>query len=202
MVAKPGQRFEWAPADPTQIVDPGAAKKAEGWNPSEPPPAQYFNWAWDLIAQWLLWSEQSVDVIQAIPQAIVGDATRTMRTHANTVAGLQQAITDAGPYGLIQILDGIQFDGVVQLTQAGQRIEIHPRAIMSKNGAASALRVSSDDVRIVGGKWTGFNAGGDKAIYLDNPIVRFMITQAFFVGNDTHVDDGGNVIVDFGNWKD
>ena len=63
-MAKPGTLFTWATdanyaagTDPWAAtatkVQPTSGKQAGGWLPEEPPPAQYFNWALNLLGQWV-----------------------------------------------------------------------------------------------------------------------------------------------------
>ncbi len=49
----PSDLPEWDPANPARIEDPGAPKKAAGWDDGEAPPAKWFNWQWNLVYQWL-----------------------------------------------------------------------------------------------------------------------------------------------------
>ncbi len=46
--------------DPTKVVPP-AGKIAEGWEPTEEPPAEFFNWLSNLVGQWLAFLNPLLD---------------------------------------------------------------------------------------------------------------------------------------------
>jgi hypothetical protein len=58
---RPTEHPDWAtaPSSPTDIVRPPAARIADGWNPAERPPAQYWNWWQNLVGQWARWLDES-----------------------------------------------------------------------------------------------------------------------------------------------
>ncbi|MDH4281377.1 MAG: hypothetical protein OEV36_01875 [Myxococcales bacterium] len=60
MATKPTVRIPlWASGGTT--TDPGGGKEATGWLPDERPPANWWNWVWNAMGQWLGWSETSFD---------------------------------------------------------------------------------------------------------------------------------------------
>lgn len=64
MATKPTDRIlDWASGGST--TDPGGAKEAAGWVSSERPPANWWNWILNSFGQWLSWSEDSIDDIEA-----------------------------------------------------------------------------------------------------------------------------------------
>lgn len=67
MADKPTDKPEWASDHPIQdsnyslgpgnadVVEPDAAKKGDGWDHSEAPPYEWFNWLFRIIYEWVLW---------------------------------------------------------------------------------------------------------------------------------------------------
>lgn len=51
-MAKPTTKIAWTPTG-AAVVDPGGAKKAAGWAPEEKPPAEWFNWLFLHISNWI-----------------------------------------------------------------------------------------------------------------------------------------------------
>jgi hypothetical protein len=52
-MARPGSVFSWGSSAP--ITTPTGGKIAAGFAPQERGAAQYFNWGWNLIGQWITW---------------------------------------------------------------------------------------------------------------------------------------------------
>ena len=48
---KPTQKPNWVPDDASNIVDPSAGRKTSGWLFNVKPPAENFNWFWNLISR-------------------------------------------------------------------------------------------------------------------------------------------------------
>lgn len=59
-MAKPTTKPGWDPSDPLDIVAPSGSKKTTGWQPEEKPPAENFNWFWQLVSEWIDWFDQFV----------------------------------------------------------------------------------------------------------------------------------------------
>ncbi len=63
MATKPTPRIPvWASGGST--TDPGAGKEAAGWLVDERPPANWWNWIWNAMGQWLGWAETSIDDLE------------------------------------------------------------------------------------------------------------------------------------------
>lgn len=84
----PASLPEWCsnPSDPADIVEPGAAKKEDGWNASERPPAQYFNWWQNLVYLWVEWLSDERDRIAAIVDAPVSQRVYQIAASAFSTA--------------------------------------------------------------------------------------------------------------------
>lgn len=53
MAAKPASTPRWADGGSAEVTEPASGKKDIGWLSAERPPAQYFNWLFNLIYQWM-----------------------------------------------------------------------------------------------------------------------------------------------------
>lgn len=54
MATKPTNLAEWA-TGAAPIVEPSLPQKQAGWATGTKPPAQWFNWWWKLVHQWIVW---------------------------------------------------------------------------------------------------------------------------------------------------
>lgn len=54
MSDKPTTVADWTPSG-ADVVTPSAGEKSSGFQGSERPPAQYINWFWELVTQWIIW---------------------------------------------------------------------------------------------------------------------------------------------------
>ncbi len=55
MATEPSSLPRWATDGAAGIVEPSSGKKDLGFDPGERPPAQYFDWLFNLIYQWIHW---------------------------------------------------------------------------------------------------------------------------------------------------
>src|SRR5690554_3330220 len=55
MATKPTDLPEWATDPGADITEPPVGKKAAGWTALEKPPAQWFNWFFNLVYQWIIY---------------------------------------------------------------------------------------------------------------------------------------------------
>lgn len=102
-------RLDWVPSgDIDKISEPSGSKKAQGYSPSEPLPAQQFNWELYTISQWLKYFE---DLTDKNPEKVVA----TLGTNGQVLSGeadfdypqdAYDAAAAAGG-GVIRVLEGI-----------------------------------------------------------------------------------------------
>lgn len=100
-------RLDWVPSgDVDKISEPSGSKKAQGWSPNEPLPAQQENWILYSLSQWLKYFE---DLTDSRPEKVVG----TLGTTAQVTVGeadyddpqdAYDAAATAGG-GVIRVLD-------------------------------------------------------------------------------------------------
>ena len=68
-------RLDWVPSgDVDKISEPSGSKKAQGWSPSEPLPAQQENWILYSLSKWLKYFEDFID--QRTEKIILGTAAQ------------------------------------------------------------------------------------------------------------------------------
>lgn len=100
-------RLDWVPSgDVDKISEPSGSKKAAGWSPSEPLPAQQENWILYSLSQWLKYFE---DLTDKKPEKVVA----TLGTPAQVTSGdadfsIPQDAYDAAATaggGVIRVLD-------------------------------------------------------------------------------------------------
>lgn len=59
MSDRPADLPDWTPSG-GDVVEPSSLEKTDGFKPNERPPAQYVNWFWELVHQWILWLKNGV----------------------------------------------------------------------------------------------------------------------------------------------
>lgn len=105
---KPSEVPEWATsatytggpeAGTNTKTDPGASRKAEGWEPAAKPPAQEFNWWWNLVGSWVDWLDSFFTIDGSdnltLPAGLTTTAGVTTGTAGVTV-GANQHVTVSG----------------------------------------------------------------------------------------------------------
>ena len=83
---------EWA-TNEVNVVEPTGGRKAAGWEPSQRPPAGYFNWLGNVTYKWLEWLNAKAE-IQAV------GSMRPLRLASAPIAGDLVAVA-AAPVGFI-----------------------------------------------------------------------------------------------------
>ena len=54
MSDKPTEVADWTPTG-ADVITPAAGEKTSGFQSSQRPPAEYVNWFWELVTQWIVW---------------------------------------------------------------------------------------------------------------------------------------------------
>lgn len=93
--------LDWVPsADPLKISEPSGSKKAQGWSPNEPLPAQQENWILYSISQWKQYFQKATDLLNGVsPVAVLGtasDVTNGLATHSTPQSAYDAAVTAGG----------------------------------------------------------------------------------------------------------
>lgn len=193
-MSKPAKFPDWGTSAPANLIsDPGSAKQAQGWI-VEAPPVQYFNWLLNLIGLWIRYFDGELTSITAQSNsydAIVGASG----THTSI-----QAAVDAVPAGgRILVTENYDLADPVNISKNDLEIKIKPGVTISNQATArKGFIISSQRVRIIGGKLQNFNDQvGDIAIELTATSKNCLITQVYFFNNEIEINDDGtnNVLV-------
>jgi hypothetical protein len=87
-MSKPTVLPEWATSGSAAVVEPLIAEKQLGWVAATKPPAQWFNWWFKLVYQWIVW----LDAFEST--AHTWSAIQTFNSNATFGAGVTVTITD------------------------------------------------------------------------------------------------------------
>jgi len=185
-MAKPSELPVWATDGAALVENPGTAKKEQGWA-VEKPNVKFMNYILNLIYQWIVHFDTEVDAVAAQQlnyDAIVG-VGGTHGTINDAVAavsaGAKILVKDPFALTVTQVIDK---DDIL--------VEFAPTAVISTvTSLALGLQVDAERVRVIGGRFIGFNTGTDKAIQLTANCKNCLVTQAYFLNNDTDIDDLG-----------
>ncbi len=189
-MSKPSELPIWATDSGAAVVDPGTAKKQQGWT-AEIPPHEFFNFWQNLVYQWVLYLDTQVDAVagqQNNYDAIVG----TNGTDAN----IPDAIARVGSGAKILVTDDqvlqntIVIDGLNDIL-----LEFKPgvRVTTIDNLALAFSLLNCNRVQILGGRFQGFNNPGDIVFDVESTAKNTAFFRSYFLQNDTEiVDDGSN----------
>lgn len=186
-MAEPTNLPIWATDGASLVETPGTAKQQQGWA-VEAPNVKFMNWWMNLVYQWILHFQIEVAAVSAQQNnydAIVGVGG----THAD----INAALADVGAGGKILVSTPLALTATQVIDQDDVTIEIKPNALISTvTGLSLGIQVTSERVRIIGGRFRGFNGGTDKAIEFSATSKNCLLTQGMFSDNDTDVDDLGD----------
>lgn len=187
-MTKPASHLDWAVSNPdpaTNVIEPSAAKKQAAWAANERPPYEFVNWMFFRQDEWNKYFENKTDVIAARADVVIGSSGRA--THAT----LQDAVDDVllGSNLWVLIEDNYTVNTTIQLSKAGWRIDFMPGVVYSKGSATTGIQMAAEGIDLRWGKFTGWTAGGDKAIEQNASGVYCSVWGSRFgVGTDTEVD--------------
>jgi hypothetical protein len=175
----------WIPDNTTNIVEPPDGKKDAGWAPVEKPPAQYFNWLFNLLSQWVNFTGPGA------PTVIVGSADYC--THATLAA----AVADSGVGTNIRVLltESANISSTISLTKAGWKIEALPGVTYTKSAVATGISVAAANIEISRLRMAAWSTGGDKAVAFAAGGTYGRVLYCNFSSCDTEVDDSAVVTV-------
>ena len=163
MATRPTEFLDWVPSNsPTAIIEPPTGQKNSGWLPGEIPPAQYFNWLFNLIDQWIQYLDDGSSG-GGWPTAFVSNESEL----ATAIAG---ALTDGG--GVICVTQSMALvtsrtippntvlvgrGGVTVITLGtGATLSLDTQAVM-QNIYLDASKTSGNLVTMIGGSARIYN---------------------------------------------
>ena len=189
-MGKPVNKPEWTEGNPdfnTITVEPPAAKKLAGWLPDERPPREFMNWLFNNLGEWINYLEEQTDLFTG--QSIVYDAfVGGGGTHVD-INDLM-ADPDIASIKNVLIVASLSVDNTQVVNQPGMNFEFKPGASIIKNGGTGAilgLQIDADRVRILNGRFIGFNQAGNKAMQLNGN--NCIIMGNLFSDNVVSIDD-------------
>lgn len=190
-MAKPTSKPEWTVGNPsfaTVTIEPSAGKKLAGWGVAERPPAQFFNWLFWIINEWIDYFETTTDsliALQGIFDAVVG----TGGTHTNFNDLVADANWIAGNIKNVIVVSTIAFDAPITIAIDDVNIVSKPGVTLAGTAAANrAFILTAARTRIMRCRFNNFNQGGDSAIELNGADYP-MILQNYFINNTATVTD-------------
>lgn len=94
----------------------------------------------------------------------------------------------------ILVLSSFALTGSISITQTDVDLVFYPGVVISKSSATTGIDIgaAAARVRIYGGKFSGFNGGGDIAININASAGAVMIRDCYFQNNTTDVETNGN----------
>ena len=195
-MAKPTSKPDWTVGNPsfgTVTIEPSAGKKQAGWGVGERPPAQFMNWLFFNIGEWIDYFESVTDqllTIQGLYDAVVG----TGGDFATLAAMVGDAGWAAGDYKNILIVSTQAIDAQINLDQDDVTIESKPGVNIVKGvGTTKGFFITGNRVRILKSRFANFNDGGDIAVEIDAAANYTMVHDNFFLDNDSDIVDNGNL---------
>lgn len=205
-MAKPATKPDWTFTNPAQRVEPGAAKKENGWDENERPPKEYMNWLFFNLTEWINYLEEQADLFTSAKQVLVDSSIGT--SSFPTFKTLQEAHDEAQVVAgwKILIISNLDLDATVNITKPDIEIEQRPGTRLRKGAGAPAtgftglqIGATADRVRLTSiamGSATGaeqFSGAGDEALDIDVGADNVFLNNPIFVaGNTTDLDDNGN----------
>ena len=186
MATKPIKKPSWMSGiSSPEVVEPSAGKKIDGWNADERPPAEYFNWLFQNLSDWVDYLDQIgnfVDAFGNMYRAIVGSSA--VCTHATLAAALADA--SVVPGDKILVLEDLTVNTTVQVTKNFIEIEFHKRASFIKGTATTGIQISALNCKITGGRFQNWTTA---AILIDAGSKNCMLRDITFVTNTVEVTD-------------
>lgn len=185
---KPAGHIDWVPDEnPTKAQEPTAPKKALGFVGDERPDFKHHNWLWARIHNWLVYFESITDESAAMLlefDALVGS------TPGCTHATLQDAIDDASAGWKILVTESASVASRITVNIADIEIVFKPGVNYTKTGDTVCLEYSTARVKVRGGRFVGYTAGGDIVHrYLLGADYCHLLESYFVVGTDSDYDD-------------
>jgi len=191
-MARPSSKIDWTFGNPNQAtvsVEPSDGKKEAGFSPNERPPAEYFNWLFQNIQEWIDFLEAEVDAALAartLFDAVVGAGG----THETLQELMNDPETAAGNIKNVLVATPETLNSTVTLGQNDMSFHFKPQAAVYKgSGLTKGLVIDAERVRILQGRFGNFAATGDIAIELTANAKFCMVTECYFINNDTDVKD-------------
>lgn len=137
----------------------------------------------------------AASAVAGIYDAIVGSASWC--THST----LASALTAASAGWRILVIENQSLNAAVNVNALNIEIHLKPGVVVSKGSATTGFNVQAGGggFNLHGGKMSGFNGVGDKAVAVNASATSCSVWGMRFQNNDTNVDDSAVDVMQFGN---
>lgn len=193
MFTKPTSKPSWTnnnPSFPTVTVEPTAAKKQAGWAPDERPPAEFLNWLFYNVGEWISYFETITDnLVTRIGQydAIIG--------FGGTHATINDVMNDANINNIKRVLvtQSIVIDEVQLIDKNDMTLMFKPQAVVVMGESANGLKIDAERVKVIGARFKNFTG---KALELSEGSRNCLVAECSFLDNGVMIENlgTGNVL--------
>lgn len=199
-MAKPTSKPDWTVGNPnfaTVTVEPTAGKKENGFDAGERPARETFNWLFYNVDEWIDYLEGVTDnllVLQNFYDAVVG-TDGDFATLADMVA---DAAYTSGDIKNVLITSDQALSAPITLDQDDLNLDFKPGVSINKGGSNNkGIIVDASRVRIRGGRFANFSTASDIALEIAATASGVIVSENFFLNNDTDINDLGatNVVL-------
>lgn len=191
-MAKPIKKPSWLTGySGSNSVEPSVGKKSSGWAADERPPAQYFNWLFQIVSDWIDYVDSVSSLIEMASyqyKAIIGTVgVGSPATHATLAAALADSAVPNG--SRILILEDQNLSAPVTITKNFIEVHFAGGKSLIKSAGTQGLIIQGLNCRIIGGRIAGYSTAGDKAIQIQAAAKNCMIRDVVFASCNTEIDD-------------
>lgn len=177
-------------------VEPTSGEKSAGFVPDFRPPAEWHNWMFGNVDDWVKYLDQQVQTV-----LIPNSDFQWMVGPGGTHASINALIADAAvlPGDKILVKGNTTLIATQVISKDDLEFVFHPSAVYSKSlSVTPGLSITSNRVTISGGRWNAFNGGSDVAIQLESGSKNCSLSRIRFVNCTTGINDIGNNNDQFG----
>lgn len=191
---KPTDRPQWTATNPDQRVVPTPAFREVGWNANERPPAEFMNWLFfNIGVEWLDYFDTSLSLLEGSLAGNIGQfdgvigVEGTDATIPDFIARVRAINADIEDQRVF-VIDPQTITSTQLLDMAGLEVVFHPRAIIAQAATLQVgLRIDAPRVKIINGRFIGFNLVGGSAIDLTSNAINARIDGALFSENTENI---------------
>lgn len=181
-------------------VEPTGGEKSAGFAPDFRPPAEWHNWMFGNVDDWVKYLDQQVQTV-LIPNSDFQWLVGPGGTHASINALIADAAVLPGDKILVKGAATLTATQVV--SKDDLEFVFHPSAIYSKGlSTTPGLSVTANRITIRGGRWTSFSGGSDVAIQLESGSKNCILSEIRFASCNDTINDLGSNNTSFGNLEE
>lgn len=187
---RPTNTPAWTQGNTAQQTEPTNSEKFSGYSSNQRPSPKKLNWLLGNVSDWIDWFDYKIQAGIAALQGYdwvvgVGGTHATINAliaDSNVVDGNSILVTSPQTLTTTQVI-----------TKSGLDFYFKPSAVYSKGlSTTPGISIQGQRIRIMGGRFTSFNGGSDKAIQIESGFKNNWVMNASFVGNTTDISDLGS----------